>query len=116
MKQVVVLNAQAEAEQELVRQVKQAEADETRSKHKAVEINTLAQAELEAAAKQAEAKKKLAEGVEAERAAPGLADARVREVTAAAKEKEGLAEARVQAEQLIAAAKGEQEKGWPRHG
>ena len=51
MKQVTVLNAQAEAEQELVRQVKQAEADETRSKHKAVEINNLAQAELEAAAK-----------------------------------------------------------------
>jgi uncharacterized membrane protein YqiK len=110
-KQVIVLQAQAEAEQELVRQVKQAEADETRSKHKAVEINTLAQAELEAAAKQAEAKKKLAEGIEAERAAPGLADARVREVTAAAKEKEGLAEARVQAERLIAEAKGEQEKG-----
>ncbi|WP_161865243.1 MULTISPECIES: flotillin family protein [Pseudomonas] len=111
LKQVTVLNAQAEAEQELVRQVKQAEADETRSKHKAVEINTLAQAELEAAAKSAEAKKKLAEGIEAERAAPGLADARVREVTAAAKEKEGLAEARVQAERLIAEAKGEQEKG-----
>jgi len=111
LKQVTVLNAQAEAEQELVRQVKQAEADETRSKHKAVEINTLAQAELEAAAKSAEAKKKLAEGIEAERAAPGLADAKVREVTAAAKEKEGLAEARVQAERLIAEAKGEQEKG-----
>ena len=110
-KQVTVLNAQAEAEQELVRQVKQAEADETRSKHKAVEINTLAQAELEAAAKQAEAKKKMAEGIEAERAAPGLADARVLEVTAAAKEKEGLALARVKAEQLIAEAKGEQEKG-----
>ncbi|MDH1264262.1 flotillin family protein [Pseudomonas sp. GD03944] len=111
LKQVAVLNAQAEAEQELVRQVKQAEADETRSKHKAIEINTLAQAELESAAKSAEAKKKLAEGIEAERAAPGLADARVREVTAAAKEKEGLAEARVQAERLIAEAKGEQEKG-----
>ena len=111
LKQVTVLNAQAEAEQELVRQVKQAEADETRSKHKAVEINNLAQAELEAAAKSAEAKKKLAEGIEAERAAPGLADARVREVTAAAREKEGLAEARVQAERLIAEAKGEQEKG-----
>lgn len=110
-KQVMVLNAQAEAEQELVRQVKQAEADETRSQHKAVEINNLAQAELEAAVKQAEAKKKMAEGIEAERAAPGLADARVREVTAAAKEKEGLAEARVHAEQLIAEAKGEQEKG-----
>ena len=110
-KQVIVLQAQAEAEQELVRQVKQAEADETRSKHKAVEINNLAQAELEAAAKQAEAKKKMAEGIEAERAAPGLADARVLEVTAAAKEKEGLAEARVQAEQMIAEARGEQEKG-----
>ncbi|MEO4049067.1 flotillin family protein [Pseudomonas sp. CAU 1711] len=110
-KQVIVLQAQAEAEQELVRQVKQAEADETRSKHKAVEINTLAQAELEAAAKQAEAKKRMAEGIEAERAAPGLADARVLEVTAAAKEKDGLAAARVKAEQLIAEAKGEQEKG-----
>lgn len=111
LKQVTVLTAQAEAEQELVRQVKQAEADETRSRHKAVEINTLAQAELEAAAKQAEAKKKLAEGIEAERAAPGLADARVREVTAAAMEKEGLADARVKAEQLIAEARGAQEKG-----
>ena len=39
LKHVTVLNAQAEAEQDLVRQVKQAEADETRSKHKAVEIN-----------------------------------------------------------------------------
>lgn len=111
LKQVAVLNAQAEAEQELVRQVKQAEADETRAKHKAVEVNVMAQAELEAAAKQAEAKRKLAEGIEAERAAPGLADARVREVTAAAMEKEGLADARVKAEQLIAEARGEQEKG-----
>ena len=33
------------------------------------------------------------------------------EVTAAAKEKDGLAAARVKAEQLIAEAKGEQEKG-----
>ncbi len=47
----------------------------------------MAQAELEAASKQAEAKKRLAEGIEAERAAPGLADARVLEVTAAAKER-----------------------------
>ena len=110
-KQVVVLQAQAEAEQEMVRQVKQAEADETRSKHRAVEINNLAQADLEAAAKQSEAKKRLAEGLEAERAAPGLADARVLEVTAAAQEKEGMAQARVRAEQMIAEARGEQEKG-----
>ena len=94
-KQVTVLNAQAVAEEELVRLVKQAEADEAASKHKAVEMTTLAQAELDAAGKQAEAKKRLAEGIEAERAAPGLADARVREVTAGAAEKEGLAQARV---------------------
>ena len=110
-KQVAVLAAQASAEEELVRQVKQAEADETASKHKAVEMTTLAQAEFEAAGKTAEAKKKLAEGIEAERAAPGLADARVREVTAAAAEKEGLAKARVIAETMGAEAKGEQEKG-----
>lgn len=112
LKQVIVINAQAEAEQDLVRQVKQAEADETRSRHKAVEINNLAQAELEAAAKTAEAKKKLAEGIQAEQAASGLAAAKVREVTAAAMEKEGMAEARVQAEQMLAQAKGEQEKGF----
>ena len=110
-KQVAILAAQAKAEEELVRQVKRAEAEETASKHKAVEVTVLAQAELEAAAKQAEAKKRLAEGIEAERAAPGLADARVREVTAAALEKEGLAQARVVAETLAAEAKGARDKG-----
>ncbi|WP_395790425.1 hypothetical protein [Aquimonas sp.] len=110
-KQVAILDAQARAEEELVKQVKQAEADESKAKHKAIEITTLAQAELEAAGKQSEGKRKMAEGIEAERAAPGLADARVREVNAAAMEKEGLAEARVVAEKLGAEARGEQEKG-----
>lgn len=107
-KQVAILDAQAKAEESLVMQVKEAEAEEQRAKHKAVEITTLAQAELEAASRQAEAKRKLAEGIEAERAAPGLADARVREVTAAAKEKEGMAEARVMEEKLSAQARGEE--------
>lgn len=110
-KQVAILSAQAKAEEELVRQVKRAEADETSSKHRAVELTVIAQAELEAAAKQAEGKKRMAEGIEAERAAPGLADARVREVTAAAMEKEGLAKARVVAETMAAEAKGTQDKG-----
>ncbi len=110
-KQVTVLAAQAKAEEALVRHVKQAEADEAASKHKAVELTVIAQAELEAAAKQAEAKKRMAEGIEAERAAPGLADARVREVAAAALEKEGLAKARVVAETLSAEARGAQDKG-----
>ncbi len=110
-KQVKILSAQAKAEEEMVRQVKQAEADETSSKHKAVELTVIAQAELEAAGKHADAKKRMAEGIEAERAAPGLADARVREVTAAAMEKEGMAKARVVAETMAAEAKGTQDKG-----
>lgn len=110
-KQVAVIAAQAKAEEELVRQVKQAEADETASKHRAVEMTVIAQAELEAAGKHSEAKKRMAEGIEAERAAPGLADARVREVTAAALEKEGMVKARVVAETMAAEAKGTQDKG-----
>ena len=110
-KQVKIIAAQAKAEEELVRQVKQAEADETASKHKAVEMTVTAQAELEAAGKHSEAKKRMAEGIEAERAAPGLADARVREVTAVALEKEGMVKARVVAETMAAEAKGAQDKG-----
>lgn len=110
-KQIAILAAQAQAEEALVREVKKAEADETAARHRAVELTTIAQAELDAAGKQAEAKKRIAEGVEAERAAPGLADARVREVSAAALEKEGMAQARVTAGQLTAEAQGEQEKG-----
>ncbi|WP_236254052.1 flotillin family protein [Entomomonas asaccharolytica] len=110
-KQVSIIEAQADAERDLVRQVKQAEADAETSKHKAVEINNMAQAELEAAAKKAESQKRLAEGVQAERAAPGLADARVREVQASVREKEGLVEAKLTAERGIAEAKAVEEKG-----
>lgn len=94
-KQTQVLAAQAIAEEQKVQQVQAAEADELSAKHKAVEVTVLAQADLEAAAKEADAKKKLAEGVQAERAAPGLADARVQEAMADALEKEGVAEAQV---------------------
>ena len=95
LKQIVILEAEAKAQQALLEQVKDAEARETAARHKAVEITTLAQAELEAASKQAEAKKALAEGARAERAAPGLADAQVKEAGAVAIEKVGIAEARV---------------------
>ncbi len=129
LKQIAILDAEARAQQALLESVKKAEADETAAKHKAVEITTLAQAELEAASKQAEAKKALAEGMRAERAAPGLADAQVKEAGAVAIEKVGIAEARVvdvmadanlkqgaaeakvQAEQLAAKAQGEAQMG-----
>lgn len=111
MRQMTVINAQAEAEESLVRQVKKAEADESSAKHKAEEISTMAKAELEASVKQAEAKKRLAEGIEAEHAALGLAEARVRQATAEAEEKEGLVQANITAEQLLAQARGLKEKG-----
>ena len=94
-KQIQVLAAEAIAEEAKVKQVKSAEAEELSAKHKAVEITTIAQANLEAAAKEADAKKKLAEGTQAERAAPGLADAKIQEAKAAALEKEGFAQANV---------------------
>lgn len=129
LKQVAILDAEARAQQALLESVKAAEAAETAAKHRAVEITTLAQAELEAASRQAEAKKTLADGVRAERAAPGLADAQVKEASAVAIEKVGIAEARVVdamadanlkqgsaeakvlAEQLAAKAQGEEQMG-----
>jgi uncharacterized membrane protein YqiK len=95
LKQIAILEAEARAQQALLESVKQAEAAETAARHRAVEITTLAQAELEAANRQAEAKKLIAEGVRAERAAPGLAEAQVKEASAVAIEKVGIAEARV---------------------
>ena len=94
-KQIQVLEAEAKAEEEKVKLVKAAEAEEVKAQHKAVEITTIAQANLEASAKEADAKKKLAEGIQAEQAAEGLADAKVLEAKADAMEKEGLAQARV---------------------
>lgn len=110
-KQIIVIDAQAQAEEKLVQQIKEAEADKERSLFKATEISTLAQAELDVATKQAESKKRLAEGVEAEEAASGLAEARVRQAKAQAMEKEGLVEATIITEKMLAQAKGLEEKG-----
>ncbi|HEY0504160.1 MAG TPA: hypothetical protein VGD42_11775 [Lysobacter sp.] len=94
-RQAKVIAAEAQAQEELVRTVKEAEASEAAAKFRAVEITTLAQAELDSAAKSADAKKLLAEAVRVETAAPGLAEAQVREAEASAIEKVGIAEARV---------------------
>lgn len=102
-KQAEVLAAESIAEQDKLKQVKDAEAQELSAKHRAVEITTIAQAELEAASKKADAKKKLAEGTQAEQAAHGLAEAKIRLAAADAEEKQGLVDARV------IAAKGESE-------
>ena len=94
-KQATVIAAEAEAEEELVKDIKAAEAQEQAAKHKAVERVTLADADLEAADRMAKSKIRIAEGVQAESAAEGLAAARVKEADAIASEKHGLAEVRV---------------------
>ena len=111
LKQATIIAAEAQAEEELVKQVKQAEADEVKATHKAKEINILAQAELEASAKEADAKKQLAEGTQAEEAASGLAEAQVKEVMAMANQTEGLAEAKVTEEKMDVEAVGEEKIG-----
>ena len=110
-KQTRVLAAEADAEELKVRQVKKAEAEELSAKHKAVEITTLANANLEAAAKDAEAKVKLAEGIKAEESAHGFAEAAIQEAKAMSLEKEGIAKANIIKSTGQAEAQSEREKG-----
>lgn len=111
LKQVQVLAAEAEAEEQKIKHIKAAEAEQAAANHKATEITTLAQADLEAAAREADAKKKLAEGVQAEQAASGLAEAKVQEAKADALEKEGLAEAKIISAKGQAEAKAQKDVG-----
>ncbi|MEM7479601.1 MAG: flotillin family protein [Acidobacteriota bacterium] len=109
-KEAVVIAAEGEAQEGLVKDIKQAEAQEEAAKFKARERLILADAEVQAADKEAQAKIRLAEGIQAEEAALGLAQVRVREQDAAAIEKQGLAEAMVIREQGSAAAQASREK------
>ncbi len=104
-KKSVVIIAEGQAEEKLVLEVKSAEAQERRARHKATEEFTLAEAKLKVAEKEAEAKKREAEGIEAIAAAPGLAQARVQIATADAKEKQGMIDAKVKIADADAVAK-----------
>jgi len=110
-KDVVVITAEAEAQEALVKDIKAAEAREQAAKFRAREELTIAEAKLEVADKQAQAKIRLADGVRAESAAEGLAKITVKEADAVATEKLGMAEARVVKEKLIAEAEGSEQKG-----
>jgi uncharacterized membrane protein YqiK len=76
-RQTIVIAADAEAQEQLVKVTKAAEASEKSAQFKARETLVLAGAEFEAAEKQAQAKIRLAEGIQAEQAAQGLAEAKV---------------------------------------
>ncbi|MER7362602.1 flotillin family protein [Nonomuraea wenchangensis] len=103
-RQQVVIAAEAEAQENLVKDIKAAEAAEAAAQFRAREELVLAESRQQAAELEARAKIRLAEGVQAEAAASGLAQVQVKERDAAAIEKVGRAEAVALRERLTAEA------------
>jgi uncharacterized membrane protein YqiK len=94
-RQAIIIAAEAEAQEHLVKDIKAAEAAETASKFKAREQLVLAEARQQAAELDTRAAIRTAEGTQAAAAAAGLAEIQVRERNAEVIEKTGLAEAAV---------------------
>ncbi|MDT0342915.1 SPFH domain-containing protein [Streptomyces litchfieldiae] len=120
-RQAVIIAAEAEAQERLVKDIKAAEAAEAAAEHKAREALTLAEARRKAADLDAQAAIRLAEGKRADVAAEGLAEAEVQErmadaiartrhAEAEATKEMGLAEAEALREKMTAEATGIQEK------
>ncbi|ARX80709.1 hypothetical protein SMD44_00107 [Streptomyces alboflavus] len=105
-RQAVIIAAEAQAQEGLVKSIKAAEAAEQAATHRAAEELTLAEARLKASDLDAQAKLRLAEGVQAECAAEGLAAVQVREKEADAVEKAGRAEAEATEARMRAEAEG----------
>ncbi|MFB4423349.1 flotillin family protein [Streptomyces sp. QL37] len=102
----VIIAAEAEAQEKLVKDIKAAEAAEAAAVHLAAEQLTLADARLKTADLDAQAKLRLAQGIQAESAAAGLAEVRVRDAEAEVTEKSGRAEAQATEARLKAEAEG----------
>ncbi|MGI5504197.1 flotillin family protein [Lentzea sp. CA-135723] len=109
-RQQIVIRAEAEAQESLVKDIKAAEAAEQAAQHKAREAVVLAESRNKAADLDARSKIRLAEGTQAEAAAKGLAEAQVKERDAAASEALGRAEAVVDREKALADAEGIKER------
>ncbi|MFR0355657.1 flotillin family protein [Streptomyces sediminimaris] len=107
-RQAVVIAAEAEAQEKLVKDIKAAEAAEQAATHRAAEELTLADARLKCADLDARAKLRLAEGTQAEAAAEGLAVVQVRDKEADVIEKAGRAEAAATGARMRAEAEGAQ--------
>lgn len=110
-KTVAITNAERDAEESLVKEIKSAEAKKQAAEHNAKQVMIDSQAAESAAVHQAQATKTLAEAQAAEAAAIGLSEAQVMEAKAAAREKQGEAEAAVIEAQSEAEAKGIKMKG-----
>ncbi|NEA48776.1 flotillin family protein [Streptomyces sp. SID10815] len=107
-RQSLIIAAEAEAQEKLVKDIKAAEAAEQSARHRAAEELTLAEARLKTADLDARAKLRLAEGVQAESAAEGLAAVQVRDAEAEVIQKTGRAEAEATQARLRAEAEGTQ--------
>ncbi len=105
-KRVQVTRAEMVAQEDLVKQVKAAEASKQSASLKAEQIVIEAEADRQASEKQMQATKMLAEAKTADEAAIGLAEANVMTAKAAAKEKDGTADAVVLERKAVAQAKG----------
>ncbi|EWC62542.1 Inner membrane protein YqiK [Actinokineospora spheciospongiae] len=110
LRESTIIAAEAQAQENLVKDIKAAEAAETAAKHRAREELTLAEARQQSAELDTRAKIRLAEGAQAEAAAKGLAEVQVRERDAAAIEKVGRAEAAVAREKALVEAESIKEK------
>ena len=111
-KLVAIKEAEKEAETNLVTEIKSAEANRKAAEYKTEQRILEAKAAQEAADKEANATKILAEAQAAEAAALGISEAQVIEAKAEAREKEGSVEARIILETSKAEAESTKEKGF----
>ncbi len=105
-KQVKITIAEANAQEELIKTIKAAEAQKEASKQKAEEINIEAEAKKQASQKEADARKTLAEAKAKEEATIGMSEAQVMHAKADANERQGLVEASIIEEKAKAEAAG----------
>ncbi|WP_315854365.1 SPFH domain-containing protein [Rubripirellula lacrimiformis] len=110
LKKVQVTAADMKAEEELIRVTKAAQSERDSATLLAEKVRIDADARRDAAEKETEAAKMLAEAAMATQAASGLAEAKVIEAKASASEKQGLAEANVELEKYRSEAIGITEK------
>ncbi|MEP0439592.1 MAG: flotillin family protein, partial [Nonlabens ulvanivorans] len=92
-KQVAITNAEAKAQDDLIKVTKAAEASKQAAVQKAEEINIEALAHKEASEKEADARKILAEAQAKEEATVGLSEAQVMHAKAEASERQGIVDA-----------------------
>ncbi|MDX5346742.1 MAG: flotillin family protein [Hymenobacteraceae bacterium] len=105
LKVVAIKNAEKEAEEALVKEIKSAEAARQAAEFRAKQMIIDAEAEQASANNRAQAIKVMAEAQATQAAAIGLSEAQVMEAKAQARQKEGEAEAEIIEVQAVAQAK-----------